>query len=165
MKHLLLLLWVIFSACVAMLSFHDLKWAGVSYVLCVFHSAYNGWGVFWSKLTELLVKCNRLVFCGNGSSFQWYFTGPNSFSGILRKSTSFDATEPIFPILNIRIGAGNKQFDTMRREHSHKEENSFSEDSYAHHEIIHQSVKLDGICMILVYCFIFMYQMNHQTLS
>ena len=82
-----------------MLSFHDLKWASASYVLCVFHSAYNGWGVFWSKLTELLVKCNRLVFCGNGSSFQWYFTGPNSFSGILRKSTSFDATEPIFPNL------------------------------------------------------------------
>jgi len=90
MKHMLLL--VIFSACVAMLSFHDLKWASASYVLCVFHSAYNGWGVFWSKLTELLVKCNRLVFCSNGSSFQWYFTGPNSFSGILRKLTSFDAT-------------------------------------------------------------------------
>jgi hypothetical protein len=41
-----------------------------------------------------------MVFSVHGANFQWYFTGPKSFGGILRRSQPFDATQPIFPNKN-----------------------------------------------------------------
>jgi hypothetical protein len=38
-----------------------------------------------------------MVVSVNVCTFQWYFTGPMSFGGILRRSRSFGVTEPIFP--------------------------------------------------------------------
>jgi hypothetical protein len=40
---------------------------------------------------------NRVLHPGNFTIFRWYFTGPTSFSGIFRRSTSFDATGSNFP--------------------------------------------------------------------
>ena len=51
------------------------------------------------KLTLLCVKIDGVVFSVHGGNFQCYFTGLKSFSGILWKSQSFDATEPIFPLV------------------------------------------------------------------
>jgi len=49
-----------------------------------------------SKLTDLQLKSNRMLYPGNVSTFQWYFTGAHAFGGISRKLRSFSATEPIF---------------------------------------------------------------------
>ena len=51
------------------------------------------------KVNFLVNKSNGMVLSGNVCIFQWYFTGASIFSGILRKSQSFDATQPIFPSL------------------------------------------------------------------
>ena len=53
-----------------------------------------------SKLTDLQLKSNRMLYPGNVSTFQWYFTGAHACSGILRKSRSLSATEPIFPFFS-----------------------------------------------------------------
>jgi len=42
----------------------------------------------------------RMLNLGNECNFQWYFTGPRAFGGILRKSQSFSAMRPIFPSIN-----------------------------------------------------------------
>ena len=52
------------------------------------------------KLTDPDLKSNRMLNLGNGCNFQWYFTGPRAFGGILRKSRSFSAMRSIFPYLN-----------------------------------------------------------------
>ena len=36
-----------------------------------------------SKLTDLQLKFNGMLYSGNVSTFQWYFTGPHVFDGIL----------------------------------------------------------------------------------
>ena len=61
----------------------------------------NGLGVFWSEITELQPKGNRLVISVHVCIFRWYFTVAQSFGGILRFSCSFSATEPIFPFFFI----------------------------------------------------------------
>ena len=43
-------------------------------------------GVLLSKLTDLQLKSNRMLNLGNVLTFRWYFTGPQAFGGILRKS-------------------------------------------------------------------------------
>ena len=63
-----------------------------------------------SKLTDPDLKSNRMLSLGNVATFQWYFTGAQAFSGILRRSQSFNATEPIFPLISclcsVNIAAG-----------------------------------------------------------
>ena len=46
----------------------------------------NGLGVYMSKLTDLQLKSNGMLYSGNVSTFLWYFIGPHVFDGILRKS-------------------------------------------------------------------------------
>ena len=46
----------------------------------------GGLGVLLSKLTDLQLKSNRMLNLGNVLTFRWYFTGPQAFGGILRKS-------------------------------------------------------------------------------
>jgi hypothetical protein len=52
---------------------------------------------FKVRLTFLYTKADRMLLLVHGATFQWYFTGAQTFSGILRRSRSFDATQPIFP--------------------------------------------------------------------
>ena len=47
------------------------------------HLPGNGLGVFWSKLIALLLKDDGVVLSVWVCTFQWYFTGRSSFSGIL----------------------------------------------------------------------------------
>ena len=71
----------------------------------------DGQTAFW-KRTERQVHgvhsvCSAhdgMLFSVDGFIFGWYFTGPNDFNGILRKSSSFNAMRPIFPI-NIVLSA------------------------------------------------------------
>jgi hypothetical protein len=44
----------------------------------------TGLGAFVSNLIEVTLESNRMLFSVRVSPFQWYFTGPMSFSGILR---------------------------------------------------------------------------------
>ena len=76
--------------------------AGFNLLLCarVIYSSSIDLGVFWSHLTAYLLKTDRMVFSVRSGNFQWYFMGPKSFNGILRRSQTFDATEPIFPFCN-----------------------------------------------------------------
>jgi len=64
--------------------------------VCVF-MWNNGLGAFLSKLTEFQPKSNRMLYSGNVWSFQWYLTGAQAFSGVLRKLRSFSATELFSP--------------------------------------------------------------------
>ena len=41
-----------------------------------------------------------MLFSVDGMIFEWNFMGPNDFNGILRKSSSFSAMRPIFPIMS-----------------------------------------------------------------
>ena len=70
-----------------------------SHVLCLFSCEKTVWGVYMSKLTDPDLKSIRMLNLGNGCNFQWYFSGPRAFGGILRKSRSFSAMRPIFPLL------------------------------------------------------------------
>jgi hypothetical protein len=45
---------------------------------------------------SLCVKVDGMVLSVHGRTFQWYFTGVQPFGYILRRSRSFDATQPIF---------------------------------------------------------------------
>jgi len=72
----------------------------ISYVLCVFPMCNNGFRVFMSKLTELLVKSNRLVFSGNVCMFWWYLTGASAFDGILRKVVICRCCRTNFPLVD-----------------------------------------------------------------
>jgi hypothetical protein len=90
--------WSLSNACVHLNEF-VLKWCRLrpsGYFSCI-NLAGNGSRVFWSELTDLVLKYNRMLLAGNGYIFQWYFTGLRSFSGIFRNSCSFGATQPIFP--------------------------------------------------------------------
>jgi hypothetical protein len=62
----------------------------------VIHSRSTDLGVFWSHLTAQLLKTDGMLFSVHSGNFQWYFTGPKSFNGILRRSQPFDGIEPIF---------------------------------------------------------------------
>jgi len=52
-------------------------------------------GVFLSQLTPFVRKSNRVLVSVTISIFWLYLTGTSSFSGIFRKSSFFDATQPI----------------------------------------------------------------------
>ena len=69
---------------------------------------HQNFGVY-VKLTLLCVKIVRVVLLVHGDNFQCYFAGPNSFSGILRRSQPFDAIEPIFPWQNHLICYSNQK--------------------------------------------------------
>ena len=70
----------------------------------------DGQTAFW-KRTERQVHgvhsvCSAhdgMLFSVDGFIFGWYFTGPNDFNGILRKSSSFNAMRPIFPPKNKQV--------------------------------------------------------------
>jgi hypothetical protein len=49
-------------------------------------------------MTGLTAKSGGMVVSVDVAKFQWYFMGLKSFGGILRRSQSFNATQPIFPI-------------------------------------------------------------------
>jgi len=53
------------------------------------------------RMASVTVR-DGMLFSGDAAHFRWYFTGPMCFSGILQKSSSFDAMRPIFPIFNVR---------------------------------------------------------------
>ena len=52
-----------------------------------------------SGFTVLSLNHDRMLVFGDGRLFWWYFTCSRSFNGIFRKHDSFNAIEPIFPII------------------------------------------------------------------
>jgi hypothetical protein len=50
-----------------------------------------------AKSKSSMRNSNRMLILGNVHTFQWYFTGRSSFSGILQGGRSFSGTGPIFP--------------------------------------------------------------------
>ena len=62
--------------------------AGFNLLLCagVMYSRSTDLGVFWSHLMAQLLKIDGIVVLVRSGKFQWYFTGPKSFDGILRRS-------------------------------------------------------------------------------
>ena len=72
---------------------HRLAWLG--------HLAF-AWGRIAAKSDGVdVVSSYRdgMLDSGNVLTFWWYFTGSNIFDGILLKSSPFDATQPIFPLI------------------------------------------------------------------
>jgi hypothetical protein len=51
-----------------------------------------------TKAPACVTDRDGMLYPRDGAMFRWYFMGLMSLSGILRKSRSFDAIKPIFPI-------------------------------------------------------------------